>query len=238
MEGRVALVTGGTKGIGFHIAQQLGQKGINLVVAARTEDKEAIQQLQKTGVTVDFVAVDVASDKDIEKARDFVNNKYGKLDILVNNAALANAPNPNASQRDHYLITYNANVAGVAVIMDTFYELLKKSAHPRIVNVSSTYGSLIKAANGAFGAEYINYRVTKAALNLLTIIYSQKFKEIKVNAVCPGYCKTAFNGFNGTRDPALGALAAVKIALIEDDGPTGGFFEITDEDAKIKVADW
>ena len=237
MEGRVALVTGGTKGIGFHIAQQLSQKGFNLVVVARNEDKEAIQKLQQTGVTIDFLVVDVTSDPDIAKARDFVNNKYGKLDILVNNAALLNSTAPNASLRDHYMVTYNANVAGVAVMMDTFYELLKKSAHPRIVNVSTGFGSIIRSANGVYPPDYIQYRVSKAALNLLTIIYSQKFKEIKVNAVCPGYCKTSFNGYNGVRDPSLGAQAAVKTALIEDDGPTGGFFGVT-EDAAIKVATW
>ena len=239
MEGRVALVTGGTKGIGLQIAKQLAQKGIHVVFTARTEDKKATQEVREAaaGSSVDFVVMDVTSDKDIENARDFVNNKYGKLDILINNAAISSLGK--VSVREDFLATYNSNVAGIAVILDTFYELLKKSVHPRVVNVSSSVGSLKKAVDAVFPPDsYIAYRATKAALNLLTVIYSQKFKEVKINAICPGYCSTALNGFSGYRDPAVGAKVAVEIALIEDDGPTGSFFEIVDEGTAPTVVPW
>ena len=238
MEGQVALVTGGTKGIGLQIAKQLAQKGIHVIFTARTEVQKATQEVREAaaGSSVDFVVMDVNSDKDIESARDFVSKKYGKLDILINNAAIATLAG--VSVRDEFLATYNANVAGIAVILDTFYELLKKSAHPRVVNVSSSVGSLKRGVDAIFPADKgIAYRATKAALNLLTVIYSQKFKEVKINAICPGYCNTELNGFSGYRDPAVGANVAVKLAL-EDKESTGSFFEISDNATELTVVPW
>ena len=242
----IALVTGGTKGIGLQVALQLGKEkfyneSIHIIVTARSPNEQAFTQFKEEGISYEYLPLDLASDQSIFDLKKTIKEKYGKLDILINNAAVASSPKKDPSLRDSYLDIYSVNVAAVAIIMDEFKELLEQSKHPRIVNVSSTLGSLAVAQLPNSPQKlYTTYTITKSALNMLTIIYSQKFAEfnIKVNATCPGYCATELNGYQGTKTPQEGAKVIVRMALIKDDGVTGGFFNLEGQAENPEVIQW
>lgn len=229
---KIALITGGSKGIGLEIAYQLGLEGYYVIIAARNENENCIKRLNEKNIKNEFVKLDITSDESIKNLKKYIKNKYKKLDVLINNAGIAKSSKINATTRDEYLDIYSTNVASVAIIMEEFYELLNNG---NIVNVSSSRGSCTRTMDpNSTPPIVIPYSVSKSALNLLTIIYSQKFKNIKVNAVSPGYCVTNLNNFKGTKSAADGAKVAVKIAMMGNDSPTGGFFEMEGDDKEPK----
>jgi NAD(P)-dependent dehydrogenase (short-subunit alcohol dehydrogenase family) len=230
----VALVTGGNKGIGHHIVRQLAQHGLHVYLAARDEGRgsAATQVLVDQGLDVEFVQLDVTDAASVNAAAKQVRQSHGRLDVLINNAAVTSGLEPASKVTvDDLRRTYETNVFGVVAVTNGFLDLLRRSNSPRIVNVSTGMGSITMMADPDIELTKLNqaaYQSSKAAVNALTVLYANELREdsVKVNAVCPGYRATELNGglpTPGAGDPAEGAKVAVTMALIADDGPTAQF---------------
>jgi NAD(P)-dependent dehydrogenase (short-subunit alcohol dehydrogenase family) len=230
MEQRTALVTGANKGIGYEIAKGLGAKGVKVLVGARSQERgeAAAARLRAAGTAAELLRLDVTDEDSIAAAVQRVD----RLDILVNNAAVALADGGwNTSELTVATArqVYETNVIGVIAVTNAFLPLLRESRSPRIVNVSSEIGSFgFMTGDHEFAAMQGGaYGSSKSALNMLTVSYAKEFKDgpVKINAMTPGYTKTDLNSNRGWRDPAVSATVAVDLALIDDDGPDGGFFQ-------------
>jgi NAD(P)-dependent dehydrogenase (short-subunit alcohol dehydrogenase family) len=231
-ESRVALVTGANKGIGKEIARQLGAQGLTVILGARDERRgqEAADELVKAGLDAISIVIDVTNTHSIEQAAKLVDSRFGKLDILVNNAGIA-IDQGAASTTDVELLrkTYETNVFGPVSVTTAFLPLLKKSSAGRIVNMSSSLGSLNLNGDESWdfaSVKPLAYNSSKAALNMTTVIFAAELKEagIKVNSACPGYVDTDLTDHRGPRTVEQGAAIAVRLATLPDDGPTGGYF--------------
>nr|WP_042187030.1 SDR family oxidoreductase [Kibdelosporangium sp. MJ126-NF4]CEL17758.1 short-chain dehydrogenase/reductase SDR [Kibdelosporangium sp. MJ126-NF4]CTQ91018.1 short-chain dehydrogenase/reductase SDR [Kibdelosporangium sp. MJ126-NF4] len=225
-ETKIALVTGANKGIGYEIAAQLAALGMTVVIGARDEHRR--QQAAKE-LNADSVALDVTDPETVRQAAAWIDERFGRLDVLVNNAGITGGWGQEPSKVDIDLVrtVFDTNVLGVLTVTNAMLPLLSRSAGARIVNVSSGVGSLTEAAR-----EYDSmppaaaYPVSKTAVNSLTVQYAKELRDsgILVNAADPGYCATDLNGHRGYRTAAQGAAISVKLATLDDDGPTGGFF--------------
>lgn len=224
-----AVVTGANKGLGRHIAGQLAATGITVYIGSRDTERGRAA-VAEIGDRARLLVLDVTDDASVAAAASAV----GELDILVNNAGIGDDPRT-APDTDVYSLrrVFETNVFGVVAVTNAFLPALRRSSGGRIVNISSGTGSLGRstAANAqfAFGAgEAAAYRASKAALNALTVFYAQALADagIKVNALAPGLRATDLNPLAAASggDPAEGAAGAVRLALLPDDGPTGGFF--------------
>ncbi len=231
---RTALVTGANKSIGFEVAKQLAQKGIYVYLGSRNLENgiEAIDKLNAEGINnVEAIQLDVTNDKSVQEARQVIGKKTKSFDILVNNAGIYGGYPQSAFDAtiEQFKAAYDANVYGVIRVAQAFVDLLKKSSEPRIVNVSSSQGSITLHSDPAY--KYYDYKgvvylSSKAALNMYTVVLAYELKDtnFKVNAVCPGYTKTDFNGHRGDGTVEDAGKRIVKYALIDKDGPTGKFF--------------
>jgi NAD(P)-dependent dehydrogenase (short-subunit alcohol dehydrogenase family) len=181
------------------------------------------------GFPCSSVELDVTSDQSIFAARDFVQQQYGQLDVLVNNAGIAlDVKEKGAPIRSMIQRTFEVNVFGAAVVTNAFLLLLEKSSNPRIVFTSSTVGSLTQAADFDYPwskAPIPAYRTSKAAMNMLMLYYAATLREkgFKVNASCPGYIGTNLNSNRGTGSIDDGAINLVRLATLGPDGETGTF---------------
>jgi NAD(P)-dependent dehydrogenase (short-subunit alcohol dehydrogenase family) len=223
----VALVTGANRGIGREVARQLAERGYEVLLGARDAEKAqaaAGELEQSTEGTVRPLALDVADPQSIAAAAESVRAEPGRLDVLVNNAGIGSdfgvsglEPDFDAMQRALETNFYGAYRLTVALL-----GLLRQSAHPRIVNVSSGMGGVAEMGGWSPG-----YRVSKAALNAMTRILSTELKGdgFLVNSACPGFVNTDMGGPMGATKPVEdGAAGIVWLATLPDDGPTGGFF--------------
>jgi NAD(P)-dependent dehydrogenase (short-subunit alcohol dehydrogenase family) len=236
---KVALVTGANRGIGYEVVKQLASQDPSMVIilGARDEAKgqEAVASLRALGYEhVVYGKIDASDVETITSLANEVDSKYGKLDILINNAGGNYDNGVTALQTDpkFMLETMALNLVAPLTVIQKFMPLLKKSSSARIVNVSSGAGS---RADPNFGltsqAGITSYSLSKLALNGLTVKLAQELKEtgdgskILVNSVCPNFTAT-WPGAEayGARPVADGAASVVWAALIPDDGPTGGFF--------------
>lgn len=232
-EGDVALISGANKGIGYEIARGLGAKKIRVLIGARdaARGEVAADQLKAEGVDARFVKLDVTDRATVERAAARIGKEFGRLDILVNNAGIAEwGFKPSDVDLGKVREVYETNLFGPIALTQAMLPLLKKSKHGRIVNVSSSLGSLALASdlNSPFSDFLaLGYNTSKSALNAMTIQFAKELKDtpIKVNAICPGYCATDINNHSGPRSAAQGALAAIEYATIGEDGPTGGYFD-------------
>ncbi|HTJ38843.1 MAG TPA: SDR family oxidoreductase [Dactylosporangium sp.] len=230
MTGRIALVTGGNKGIGREIVAQLARLGATVLLGARDKARreDAVASLRADGLDVHPVALDVTDAASAAEAADRLGREFGRLDVLVNNAAITGGRpgEPSAMDLDRLRLVFETNVFGVLAVTNAMLPLLRRSAAPVIVNVSSSVGSLQRAAGGEWDAmpASATYVPSKTALNSLTLQYAKELTGIRVNAVNPGWCATDLNGFQGQLSAAEGAAAVVRYATIGADGPTGGFF--------------
>jgi len=222
----LVLVTGANQGLGNQVVRQLVADGgkFHVIAAARSQAKadEAVKKiLADTGADsslLESIVIDLASDESIEAAAEQVSKKHGKLDILVNNAAISYSPNKSATRRQQYNECYDTNVTGTAMVTDAFIPLLQKSTAPapgrRIVNVSSGLGSLELTKTGQVPIlqEYAPYSITKAALNMQSLYTSKKVEADKITVlmVCPGFCATNLNNYAGTETPEKGGEYIVK----------------------------
>jgi len=241
-----ALVTGANKSIGYEVARQLAQKGIYVYLGSRNLDNgiAAVNKLNAEGLkNVEAIQLDVTNDESVENARVEISRKTQVLDILINNAGIFGGYPQGALNTtiDQFKTTYDSNVFGVVRVTQAFIDLLKISSEPRIVNVSSSQGSITLHSDPAY--KYYDYKAaaylsSKLAMNMYTVVlaYELKNTNFKVNAVCPGYTNTDFNGHRGTGTVEDAGKRIIKYALIDKDGPTGKFFSEENNPATGEIA--
>lgn len=233
----VALITGANKGIGLETARQLAQKGILALIGARDAQKgqAAARSLQAEGYKAEFVPLDVTSEESVKQAAQMLGDRYGKLDILVNNAGI----NPEYPQSvytieklslDLLMQIYQTNVFGAFLTMREFLPLLRESAAGRIVNVSSSLGSLAGQTDPNslyYPVSTTGYNSSKTALNALTAQLAKQLADtkLKVNSACPGWVQTDLGGDAAPRTVTEGARIIVELATLPEDGANGGFFD-------------
>lgn len=219
--GKLAIVTGGNRGIGLETARQLAELGFTVLIGVRdlARGEAAARTL---GGKVEAVELDVAAPEAAARAAAEVERRFGRLDVLVNNAAIHYDPSARALRPDWTMIreAFETNVFGAWRVAAAFAPLLGASGHGRLVNVSSEGGSLTSMGAGAPA-----YSTSKATLNALTRILAAELRGsgVLVNSVCPGWVATDMGGPGG-RPVAQGAAGIVWAATLPDDGPTGGFF--------------
>lgn len=229
MSSASAVVTGANTGLGKHIAAQLAAAGVTVYVGSRDAERGRAA-VTEIGDRARLLVLDVTDEASVAAAA----RQVDALDILVNNAGIGDDPRP-APEADvaSFRRMFETNLFGVVAVTNAFLPALRESPRGRIVNISSGTGSLARSTSPdprfAFGAgDAAAYRASKAALNALTVFYSQALADsgIKVNAVAPGLRATSLNQLAAASggDPAEGAAGAVRLALLPDDGPTGGFF--------------
>ena len=232
-EQTIALVTGANKGIGYEIAVGLGALGWSVGVGARDEQRReaAVEKLRAAGVDAFGVPLDVTDDASVTGAAGLIEQRAGRLDVLVNNAAVTGGMPQHPTAVDPAIVrtAVETNVIGVIRVTNAMLALLRRSTSPRIVNMSSSVGSLTRQARpGAeTGPLSAAYAPSKTFLNAVTIQYAKELRDtnILINAGCPGFTATDLNGFRGVRTPEQGAAIAIRLATLPDGGPTGGFFE-------------
>lgn len=232
---KIALITGANKGLGFEMARQLGQAGVQVVVAARDEQKgqAAAGKLRGEGLDAHFVKLDVTSPADHVAAAAFLREKFGRLDILINNAGISGGDMGNgkasATADGAMRRTFETNFFAPVALTQTLLPLLQKSEAARIVNMSSILGSQTLHADPKspiYDFKSLSYDASKAALNSFTIHLAHELKDtkIKVNSAHPGWVKTDLGTDAAPMEIPEGAKTGVALALLGDDGPTGGFF--------------
>jgi NAD(P)-dependent dehydrogenase (short-subunit alcohol dehydrogenase family) len=190
-----------------------------------------VQKLRAAGVDAFGVPLDVTGDASVAAAAGLVEERTGRLDVLVNNAGVTGGMPQEPTTVDIATVraAVETNVIGVIRVTNAMLPLLRRSASPRIVNMSSSGGSLARQADPGYESGPLSaaYSPSKSMLNALTVQYAKELRgtNILVNAACPGYTATDLNAFRGVRTPEQGAAIAVRLATLPDDGPTGGFFE-------------
>ena len=228
-----ALITGANKSIGFETAKQLLQKGYFVFLGSRNLEKglRAVEKLKAEGLTnVEVIQLDVTNEDSVNSARIEIGKKTEVLDVLINNAGI-NGGWPQAALEasiDQFKQVFETNVYGVARVTQAFIDLLRKSLQPRIVNVSSSGCSLTLHCDPTwkyYTHKAAVYPASKAALNMYTINLAYELRDtpFKVNAVCPGFVATDFNGHRGTGTVQEAGTRISKYAMIDEDGPTGKF---------------
>jgi NAD(P)-dependent dehydrogenase (short-subunit alcohol dehydrogenase family) len=230
---RVALVTGANRGIGFEIARRLGRLGYAVLVGARDQRRgqTATERLKAEGFDAHLVILDVTYQPSIESAAKIIESNYGRLDALVNNAGIMHDSSlkPSETPLDTIREVFEANFFGVIAVTQTLLPLLRKSDAGRIVNLSSSLGSLNMMADPASfdgGYRLLGYGSSKAAINLFTMQLAHELRDtaIKVNAAHPGWIKKDMGGQDAPGTVEEGADTPVWLATLPESGPTGGFF--------------
>ncbi|MBI3593604.1 MAG: SDR family oxidoreductase [Nitrospirae bacterium] len=221
---KIALVTGGNRGIGLEVCRQLASSEVQVILTARSEELglQAQSNLSRSGFSVDFQRLDVTDISTLNSTFNFISKRYGVLDILINNAGIL--PDGDKSglnvESETILQVFKTNTLGPLRLSQLFLPLLKKSRAGKIINISSGMGSLNEMAGG-----YPAYRISKAALNAVTLILSSEMVglNIAVNSICPGWVKTDMGGRNAARSVEQGATGIVQLALLDKKVPTGKF---------------
>jgi NAD(P)-dependent dehydrogenase (short-subunit alcohol dehydrogenase family) len=228
----VALITGANKGLGLEVARQLGKLGLVVVVGARDEAKGAgaVAELHKQDIDAHFVKLEVTNAGDVAKLPGYFKEKFGRLDVLVNNAGVAEW---RTDDLEAFRRTFETNVFGVVAVTYTLLPLLAASPAGRIVNHSSVLGSMttLQKSPEMFGNFVLaSYTASKAALNGFTVALAHKTRAtaLKVNSAHPGWVQTDLGGKEAPMNVVEGAKTAVRLATLPSDGPTGQFFHLND----------
>jgi NAD(P)-dependent dehydrogenase (short-subunit alcohol dehydrogenase family) len=238
---RIALVTGANQGVGLQVAKELVAHGLTVFVGSRNHERgEAAAAQIGTGAIA--LQLDVTDPAAIAAAAERIRKEFGRLDLLVQNAAISNtglrpgtsieeyskATRPSVVSLDELRAVWETNVFGVLAVHQAMLPLLRASSDARIVNVSSGVGSLTLNADPAYPYHPMYgpvYPASKAALNAITLAMMIELEStgIKVNLVSPGFTKTNLNGYAGTQSVEEGSREVVRVALLGPDGPTGTF---------------
>ena len=230
---RVALVTGANRGIGFEIARQLALKKMRVLMGARVHEKgiEARKRLVDQGLDVHLIRIDVTDPTTMEAAVGRIKDEFGRLDVLVNNAGIMidHATRLLELSVDLFQNTLATNAFGPLLLSQACVPIMKANHYGRIVNMSSTMGSLSEIANPDSSYEELRspgYRLSKTLINGITVLLAKELRgtNILVNSACPGWVHTEMGGDQAPRSPEQGAATPVWLATLPDDGPTGGFF--------------
>jgi NAD(P)-dependent dehydrogenase (short-subunit alcohol dehydrogenase family) len=230
---RIALVTGANKGIGLEIAGTLARKGMRVLLGARNAELggAAAAQLKEQGMDVQFLELDLGRPDSLRDAAAWIEKDAGKLDVLVNNAGITVAGDgpPTKADIDAVRRVFETNFFGTLAVTQAMLPLLRKSDAGRIVNVSSGLGSITLNGDPAWefaSVKILGYNASKAALNMLTVQLANELRDtpIKVNSADPGFTATDLNQHRGYQTIEQGAAEAIRLALLPEDGPTGGFF--------------
>ena len=234
MSKRVILVTGANKGIGFETARQLGRAGHTVLVGARDAAKadDAVARLGAEGITAHALVLDVNSSASIAQAAKHIEEKFGKLDTLINNAGVWLEPwgiNTSEVSLDLWRKIFDTNLFAVVEVTQALLPLVRKSDAGRIVNLSSILGSLHMHADPSspvYNMKSVAYDTSKTALNQYTVHLAYELREtsIKVNAAHPGWVKTDLGGAGAPMEIVDGAKTSVWLATLPADGPSGGYF--------------
>lgn len=223
---KIALVTGAKRGLGFATSERLAEKGYTVIMVGRgkSEIEAAAQTLKNKKLNVIAFDCDTTNVSQAHALASFVAEKFGKLDVLVNNAGVfpESMGSSDVFKTDSKLVakTFETNTLGTMIVTNALSDLLKKSGDARVVNISSGMGQLSEM-NGSYPA----YRLSKTAMNALTRIYSEDFGDsVKVNSVCPGWVKTEMGGAGADRSIEEGIAGIIWAATLPSNGPTGGFF--------------
>ena len=219
---KIAVITGANRGIGKEIAKELAENGVKVILTARDlqKGKRVVEDFNSQGLDVVFHSLDVTSEESMKSLAGFVQNEFGKLDILVNNAALSGGGNSISISIQEFSKTFETNFYGPFRLSQLMISLLDKSEAGRIINISSGMGALHSMGGGNAA-----YRVSKTALNAITAVMAADLSgtNIKVNTVCPGWVRTDMGGAGATRTVEKGAETAVWLSL-EKNIPSGKFF--------------
>ena len=240
-EARIALVTGANQGIGFQVAKELAAHGWTVLMGARDPDKGRAAA-EAIGGGAEFVHLDVTDAASIAAAADRIRTEHGRLDLLVNNAAISRPPHARNVALADYMRTMSAttislddmrtiwetNVFAVVAVTQAMLPRLRAAPAARIVNVGSGAGSLTLNADPAFSHRTMfspGYAGSKTAMNIITLSFAIELEPegIRVNAVTPAFTSTNLNNFEGTQSLEDGAREVVRVALLEGDARTGAF---------------
>jgi NAD(P)-dependent dehydrogenase (short-subunit alcohol dehydrogenase family) len=222
---KVALVTGGNRGIGYELVKQLAFNGFKVILASRDQEKsrEAALKLKKLDLDVVFMVIDVNNQESIRQGAITINERYGKLDVLINNAGVYLDENKKLLNMDPSILekTMATNFFGAYYVIHSFIPLMEKQGYGRIINISSEYGAMSEMSYQGVGA----YKLSKLALNGLTQLVAAEIKgDIKINAVDPGWVSSDMGGPSAPRTPKQAAESILWLATIGPEGPNGGFF--------------
>jgi NAD(P)-dependent dehydrogenase (short-subunit alcohol dehydrogenase family) len=238
---KIAFITGGNRGIGLQTAKDLGKLGLQVVIGSRDAAKgeSAAAKLRSEGIAVESIPCDVTNPRDHQAAYEFFNRKFGRLDILINNAGVKLDGDPNAdgssvsgTPPEILRKTFDANLFSLIALTQTLLPLIRKSPAGRIVNLSSILGSTTLHANPNSPIynfkSFFAYDASKAALNSFTVHLAYELRDtpIKVNSAHPGWVKTDMGGSEAPMELADGGKTSVQLATLPADGPTGGFFHM------------
>jgi NAD(P)-dependent dehydrogenase (short-subunit alcohol dehydrogenase family) len=229
MAERIAVVTGANRGLGFEASRQLAKQGIHVILTSRdeTKGKTAVDRLLSEGLAVSYHPLDVTDARSIEHLAQFIQRKFGHMEILVNNAGImidsldSSDSSVFKAKVETLRRTFETNVYAPLQLCQALIPLMQVRGYGRVVNVASGMGQLAEM-NGGYPA----YRLSKTSLNALTRIFADELKgtNILVNSVCPGWVKTDMGGSNAPRSIEEGVDTIVWLATLPDGSPTGTFF--------------
>ncbi|GJD23541.1 probable carbonyl reductase [Rivularia sp. IAM M-261] len=232
---KIVFISGATKGIGYKVAQQLASHNFTVLIGARNiqQGDAAVEKLRSDGADAHFIPIDVNDESSVKSAAEAITKQLGKVDVLINNAGVNYefqlGTRPSMLSVDILKDTFGANFFGAFAIIHNFIPLLKQAGAARIINVSSTLGSLTSLSNPEhffYGVNSLAYNSSKTALNALTVSLAKDLADdnITVNSICPGWVKTDMGTSAAPRTVEQGATIIVKMATMNN-SPTGKFLD-------------
>lgn len=236
--GKVALVTGANKGLGLEMSRQLAQQGLTVIIAARKLEaaEEAATKLKDEGLHAEAIALDINNSAQIQSAVQEIKDRFGKLDVLINNAGVMldgewTISDASSVSIDTIRKTFDTNFFGLVEATQALLPLILESQSGRIVNMASIEGSLTLHADPnspIYNSKPFAYDASKAAVNSFTVHLAHELRNtpVKVNSAHPGWVKTELGGGAATMDITEGAKTGVQLATLPDDGASGGFFHL------------